>query len=205
MKRKKHVIAKEGLHEKEIFHRLRTRIRLQYPDLKVLTILSHQDGDGKTTVSMKLAESYARANQRVLLIDGDMTSIGIAAFTGANPAHSQTLNDALEGQEPVSEYICPLGPQIDVLLSRVHKDSTEILENKALQNMIIDLKKTYDMILIDTPSLQRCIDGIILSEIADGVLYVLRSYITSEDAVGKDRELIQEIGKPLVGSVLMGV
>ena len=56
----------------EAFKVLRTNLQFCGQDIKVIAVTSCNENDGKSTVAMHIAKSFAELDKRVLLIDADM-------------------------------------------------------------------------------------------------------------------------------------
>lgn len=55
----------------EYYNSIRTNIQFSGRNYKIITLTSAQPGEGKSTTSMNLAVSFAKAGFRTLLIDAD--------------------------------------------------------------------------------------------------------------------------------------
>jgi polysaccharide biosynthesis transport protein len=68
----------------------------------------------------------------------------------------------------------PSGPSVS--------DAPDLLYSGLLTDLLQQLRKEYDVILIDTPPLLEIPDARLLSRISDGVIFVARSRHTRVDA-----------------------
>jgi len=116
---------------------------------KVVVITSLSPSEGKSTVSMNLASAYAMTNKKVLVVDGnfDHPSLSKAA---ANKAYLEDFlkdDNAAILQTPNNSLISLLGNHGGDF-SLLEKTSETIVRSK-----IDQLKKRFDIILIETQSL----------------------------------------------------
>lgn len=116
---------------------------------KVVVITSLSPSEGKSTVSMNLASAYAMTNKKVLVVDGnfDHPSLSNAA---ANKAYLEDFlkdDNAAILQTPNNSLISLLGNHGGDF-SLLEKTSETIVRSK-----IDQLKKRFDIILIETQSL----------------------------------------------------
>ena len=101
------VAGESGSRTEAAFPRLRDIITFlsaeRRPD--TIAIVSPLDGQGKTTVAIRLALSYARAGRRVVLIDADLRRPTVATRIGVPDAPG--LSDVISGQD-LSSAIHPI-------------------------------------------------------------------------------------------------
>lgn len=112
---------------------------------KVIAITSLTEKSGKTLVTSGLAWAYRKINQRVLIIDGNF---GSPEISHTNPA-SPYLEDFLaSGTLPDTEGIA-------ILTTRAGDVSLlELIDERQLQFRMSELKKQFDVILVETGSLR---------------------------------------------------
>lgn len=130
---------------KDLLRSIRFEIDQELHGDKVLAITSLCEGEGKTLLSISLAYSYSMINKKVLLIDGNFN----------NPTISKTINPKMYVEDVFrnAEHNEPLSSGISVLGNR-GGDITllEIGNEKFIQDKFNELKQIYDVILIETPS-----------------------------------------------------
>ena len=114
---------------------------------KIIAITSLQPGEGKTFVALNLAYAYTMINKRVLLIDGNFH----------NPAISEMLNPGMFIEDYLlsdNEFILPNVDGLVVLANKGGDTSLlEINRQSIIQRKLQALKDQFDIILIETPSL----------------------------------------------------
>ena len=130
---------------KELLRSVRFEIDQELKGEKILAITSLGDGEGKTLIVAGLAYSYTSINKKVLLIDGNFN----------NPALTKSLKPQLfiEDYFRNSSYI-ERENGLSILGNR-GGDITlfEINDEERIRTDLNELKSRYDIILIDTPSL----------------------------------------------------
>ena len=88
---------------REAYKSLRTNVMFSIPgsDSKCIGIVSANRGEGKSTIAINLAISFAQANKKVIVVDCDMRLPTVAAKIGINatPGLSNYLagNDEIKG------------------------------------------------------------------------------------------------------------
>lgn len=160
---------------KEAYKTLRTNVAFSLPGAgcKCIGITSPNRGDGKSSISVNLAISFAQINKKVIILDCDMRLPTIAKKIGIESTPG--LSNFLVGSnsEAVIRSVKDYG--VDVLTSgNIPPDPTTLLESQQMSNLIEILRKNYDYIIIDLPPLTVVTDAAILSKYIDGYLIVVR-------------------------------
>lgn len=151
----------------------------QVPDGKAKSIFltSTIPGEGKTFLSVNLAGIFALSGKKVLLIGMDIRSPKLNEYIGLPSLKG--LTDYLTNKGGVIEdYINKLNgfEAFDVLLAgSVPPNPTEMLMNKKLDELFVQLKSDYDFILVDTAPVSLVSDTLIVAKHADTFVYVVRA------------------------------
>ena len=162
---------------REAYKSLRTNVIFSLPgsDSKCIGIVSANRGEGKSTIAINLAISFAKTKKKVIVVDCDMRLPTIGAKIGINskPGLSNYLagNEDVRGQliQHVDEY------GIDVLASGdIPPDPTKLLGSEQMYTLIDLLKDYYDYVILDFPPVTVVTDAVILSGAVDGYLVVVR-------------------------------
>lgn len=167
----------------EAFRVLRTNLQFLSVDStsKIYVVSSAVPGEGKSTTVTNLAISLAQAGKSVLLLDGDLRRPRVASLLGLVP--SVGLTTALVGELPVAECIQEhVESGLKVLTAgAVPPNPAELLQTKAMLDVLAELRQQFDIVLIDAPPLLPVTDAALLGSEADGVLLVVRHSRTSKD------------------------
>lgn len=78
----------------------------------------------------------------------------------------------------------------------------EIVDSKAMENLLEDLKEFYDYIVIDTPPVRFVTDGIVLSKKADGTILVVRANKTKDSSVIDGYNELKKVNANVIGAVV---
>jgi polysaccharide biosynthesis transport protein len=167
----------------ESFRALNTQIRLLNRDLPVksLVVSSSLPSEGKTTVSLQLAQAAAAMGQRVLMVNADLRKPSLKQLSALHG-----LTDVIEGRSQLMDTIQPF-PEIENLYvlpsGSIALDPTSILSSKRMQDLMENCRDSFDFIIYDTPPLGFT-DSLLLIPQTDGLLLVA--------GLGKvDREVFQ--------------
>lgn len=120
---------------------------------KIITISSVKGGVGKTTMTLNLAGIYCELNKRVLIIDLDLYSGGIAASLNVkNKKDIYTMIDSMANSRftELKKYVTTYNKNIDVLACLKDPRMGAKVSGRYIP-VIFDLaKKEYDVVLVDT-------------------------------------------------------
>ncbi|CDM69237.1 Capsular polysaccharide biosynthsis protein [Clostridium bornimense] len=203
-KREKLVMEEEPRSlEAECYRTMVTNIQYSSIDsrCKTIVVTSSQKGEGKTTISGNLALSLAGWGNRVVLIDCDIRRA--ALHKAFNISNSKGLTDVLVNQASLKDVA--VGIKETLLLipaGRVSPNPTELLNSKAMELLLEELKETCDYVILDTAPVEAVADAQILSAKADGTLVVIKSGDTRINVIQDALNLLNKVRGKILGVVL---
>lgn len=146
----------------------------------VILVTSSVKAEGKTTVAFNTAVTLA-GNSKVLLIGADIRNPQLQRFVAGS---DKGLTDYLISDDTsVQPYILPseLNENLDILFSgAMAPNPSDLLEMKKFDEMIESIKHTYRYIVIDSAPVMLVSDTMHLIEIADAILYIVKSNFTDQ-------------------------
>lgn len=192
----------------EAFRTLRTNIQFANIDknIKSIVMTSSNPDEGKSTVIVNLAITMAHADQKVLLIDGDLRKPTLNKYFELD--ESCGLTNILMDQENEAKGIqhLPEVPGMDVISSGpIPPNPSELLGSEQMKHFIERMEGIYDIVLIDAPPVGVVTDAAILSTIVDGTLLVCRQGETLIESVNFAKEKLEKVKANILGVVLNGV
>ena len=147
----------------------------------VILVTSSVKAEGKTTVAFNTAVTLA-GNSKVLLIGADIRNPHLQRFVAGS---DKGLTDYLISDDTsVQPYIVPSGlnENLDILFSgAMAPNPNDLLEMKKFDEMIESIKHTYRYIVIDSAPVMLVSDTMHLIEIADAILYIVKSNFTDQE------------------------
>ncbi len=191
--------------ETEAFRTLRTALALSENSVERLVVSSSEPGDGKTTITVNLATTYAQSGKRTLLIDADMRRPGLTPLL--NLRGSQGLSAVLREGLPIAEaaeanVVSQLIDNLDVLPSGPRPGNpTELLSAERFSELLAWAETHYDQILIDSPP-ALVSDTAIIGRMVDGVLLTVRPEKNRRRTVIRAAESFPSMGIRVVGIVI---
>lgn len=160
----------------EAIRSLRTSLHFAMMEAKnnILMITGASPGIGKTFICSNLATLVAKADQKVLLIDGDMRRGYTHQLLGAN--NKTGLSDVLSGKTEFSSELVQKGAWGFDFLPRgqVPPNPSELLMHNRMNELLHWASMNYDLVLIDTPPILAVTDASIIGKLAGTSLMVVR-------------------------------
>lgn len=153
----------------------------------VAMVCSAMPGEGKTSIALALARTYALSGQRTLLIDADMRQPSVHKLLGLNV--QKGLFDYLHqaGIAPPMTQIFSKDPLsvLDVIVGTPTKDAPtdQLLASKRFATVIDSATRHFDVIIIDTPAAKTLVDGIYLAQHANYLAFVVQWSKTAQSDV----------------------
>lgn len=180
----------------EAFRVLRTNVdftRIHKDGCNVMAITSFNPSSGKSFVTMNLAVSLALKHHKVLVIDGDMRHASASAYIDKP---KEGLADYLAGNVRDIDSVLvqyPDVPDFKVLpVGSMPPNPTELLESGRFGEMIEELKKQFDFILIDCPPIEVVADAQIIDKFADRTVFVIRAGLLDRSMLPVLEKLYEE-------------
>lgn len=187
----------------EAYRTLRTNIQFSNVDgnLQTICVTSSGPGEGKTTTATNLAETFAQAGNRVLIIDADLRRPRVhKVFKLSN---HKGLTNVLANQYSIDDVTQVTGTEVTVITSGpIPPNPSELLGSQKMKDIITQLKQLYDVIIIDAPPVGMVTDAAILSTIVDGTILVVASGKTEIDGAKRAKQLLENVGARIVGVVM---
>lgn len=199
----------ENLHSRfsEAIRSVRTTLKLlsvQGHEIKKILVTSCHMAEGKTSVSLSLSAAFGQTGT-VLLIDADLRRPSVApVFDGDDGKIYLGLSDVLSGEAHLRDCIYShyLGG-IDVLPAGTRSlNPLELLSSTQFTNLLNDLIKEYDHIVIDSPPCKAVSDAYLLGSMVDTVVLVVKSGTTPVTHVRSVLDRFRENGARIAGVLL---
>jgi polysaccharide biosynthesis transport protein len=190
----------------ESYRSIRTSIMLSTAEdnpLQVLLVTSSTPNEGKTTTAANLAVAMAQMGERVLLIDTDMRRHNLhKVFTLDNLIGiSDAIIDQANAPEAVRTHTQV--PNLSVVTGgTLAPNPSELLGSNSMRELLASLRLRYDRIILDSPPLMAFSDSLLLSRLADGVVFVVHSGVTGRGMIKKATRDLTDVNGRILGIVL---
>jgi capsular exopolysaccharide synthesis family protein len=172
----------------ESFRAIRSSLQFLYKKQKVdgpkvLMLTSTVSGEGKTFCSLNIATVFALSEKKTVILGLDLRKPKI--FDDFNITNEIGAVNYLIGSSTLDEIIFTTHiPFLDVITSGpVPPNPAELIMGDSMEQLINELKKRYDYIILDTPPVGLVTDAVELSQFADLTLYVMRQNFTKKEMI----------------------
>ncbi|HMB28422.1 MAG TPA: polysaccharide biosynthesis tyrosine autokinase, partial [Blastocatellia bacterium] len=191
----------------ESYRMLRTSVLLSTAGAppKTILITSSQPGEGKTTTAVNTAISLSQLGASVLLVDADLRRP--AVHKAFKIPHTRGVTNYLSSHTPLDDLIVKLPvPNLSVLpCGPIPPNPAELISSDRMKELLRELSRNFDHILIDSPPLVSVTDPVILSTMVDGTILVIQAGKNAQELVRRARRDLAVAGARVIGVVLNNV
>lgn len=189
----------------EEYRALRTHLLAQCPDEKFCYLVtSAEAGEGKTVTCMNLAMVLAeRTDRRTILVDCDLRKKSLSRLVEAEA--SPGVAELLRATTTTREVVQPTANQNLFFLPAGQAEPQEVAEligRVELNELINELRRQYDYVIIDTPPVNIVSDAGMLGRATGEALMVVKMNKTRRESVEKAIRIIRAANVKLAGVVL---
>ncbi len=193
-----------------VYSAVKLQSKIDYP--KALLVTSTIPGEGKTLISCNLAGAFARHGRATLLVDCDMrrpmlhrhfkmqNNAGFLAWAEAGADLRSNVMDNRElGLTLIAENLWLLRS------GGRSKSPTGFLEKPVFGQLIEQLKKRFELIVIDSPPVGAVSDSLLIAEHTDEVIYVCRFNQAARRHIRQFVRTLRDGRNDFLGIVLNGL
>ncbi len=168
--------------------------------VRIITFASGKGGVGKTTIAANLGIALKQMNEKVLLIDADVTMANLSLILGMESSPI-TINDVLRGEANIEDVIYKGPGGVEVIPASLSLQNFQALDLTKIPQMVKKLSYNYDFIILD------CAAGVgedTLSAMAAAteVFIVINPYSLSIADALKTKIMAQKINAKPVGIIV---
>lgn len=162
--------------------------------LQILGITSPGAGDGKTVTTLNLAGALAQSRSaRVLVIDADLHRPSVADYLGLDDPQAAGLADVLQRNEcSFTEVVRRFDDlNLSVLPAGTGPGGVyELLNSPRLESTLMEARRSFDFVLVDTPPLVPLPDCRVLGQWVDGFIIVVTAHRTPRKVLAEALNLL---------------
>jgi exopolysaccharide transport family protein len=174
---------------------------------RVVMVASSVDGECKTTLAVNLALSLAMLGIRTIVVEGDLRNPELTR--SLCPRTGGGLFEVALGRMPLQHAVlveqdtglailpCPLPRNVTAL--------TEFISADGMTAIFRELRRHYEVIIVDSPPLAPLVDGRALAEQADHIIFAIGWDQTPQDVVVHALDMLGPVYDRILGTVLTRV
>ncbi len=188
----------------EAYRSVRTALQFSTVDgaPRVLAITSAQPKEGKTTVAITLAITFAQAGKKVLLIDADLrnpslhrllqlgNSVGLTNYLAADAQPVEVAHPVLLD----NLFVIPSGP--------LPPNPVELLSTPKMVALLSLAAERFDQVILDCPPVLGLADALILGNMAQATLLVMETGVTPRPVVQDALKRLRSARVHILGGVV---
>lgn len=175
---------------------------------KMIVVTSSAPNEGKTTTTVNLAASISQADQKVLLIDGDLRKPKIHQYfqVPSAPGLTNYLGDKISGKKRADLFSVIHPTEYENLCvlcaGTIPPNPAELLGSELMAEFLNDVSSDFDYIIIDTPPVNVVSDSLPLIRESDGVVLVVRSNQSTHPELQRALASLEFIDAKILGFVV---
>ena len=190
----------------EAYRKITTNIEFSNVDnvIKTIMITSAKQDEGKTTTICNLAMVMTELKKNILLIDLDLRKPTVhKQFKLSNKTG---LTDLLMKKDDYKAYLQNIYPGLDVLTTgMIPANPAEIINSRALKELIKEVSADYDYILLDAPPIMLVSDPIIISTFSNAVILAIEHGKTEKELAKKAVNSLKQVDANIIGAVFNNI
>lgn len=196
----------------EAYKSIRTNIMFSVmkKGCKTIVVSSSSPSEGKTTTTINLAITFAQADQRVLLIDGDLRKpkvhhyFSVPNAPGLTNYLGSTVSKSRSDRIDLFDVIHPTEfENLSILCSgSIPPNPAELLGSELMADFLHEIANDFDYIIVDTPPINVVSDALPVIRESDGVILIVRSNKTTHPDVQRAISSLEFIDAKILGFVL---
>jgi capsular exopolysaccharide synthesis family protein len=188
----------------EAFDFLRVNLRLQAAggSARVIGVTSTIPGEGKTTVTSRLARAFARLGADVIAVDCDLRKPMLAVYMGVDGSRGLTNllvedvppGDLVAGSAFGGVRVLPSGP--------TPPNPSVLLGLPRFARVLAELRDQTDYVVADTPPVLAGVDTSAIAQAVDAMVLVVDLDRSNREALKLARDQLAQANTRLIGIVL---
>ncbi|MGE0561505.1 MAG: polysaccharide biosynthesis tyrosine autokinase [Flavobacteriales bacterium] len=191
----------------ESFRSIRTNLQFisNFEGKKVMAITSTISGEGKTFCTLNLGGIIAMSGKKVIILDLDMRKPKIHKGFGVSNQHGMStilidkdvIKDCIHHSELENLDFITSGP--------IPPNPSELIISGKLDEVVEELKKYYDLVILDNPPIGLVSDAMEMLKKVDYPIYIFKSEYSRKNFINNLNKLIVENGIKKLSIILNGV
>lgn len=190
---------------REMINTICGNLALSCGQKKIIAVTSASTGEGKTTITMSMAKTFAEANKRVIVIDADLRHSQMRTqFRMRYPGVIPGLADYLSGRCEMQDVVCPTSQENLFLVPCTEQTASPSLlfDSPRFRELLHQLAQIFDIVLVDTPVASYAIDATKIAQYCDGLALVVSYNHTKKQDLREVIAQLEKSGCPILGCII---
>jgi receptor protein-tyrosine kinase len=167
----------------------------------IVPVMSPCSGEGRSQLAAELAISFAQLGRRTLLVDADMRKPKQHVLFATS--NDNGLSRAISaGEKPFFHPVVGLPLMHLLTAGPIPPNPLELLSDGRFEKLLSEWRNTYEFIVLDTPPVSLCADGMAVATLAARVLLVSRAQHTSYKTTRDMLRRLETTQSNILGAVL---
>jgi capsular exopolysaccharide synthesis family protein len=173
---------------------------------RVVTFAGVDAGNGCSWLCAHIADILASQGLgSVCVVDANLRKPAMTNLFGTS--NHLGLSDALSKGGPIRDFAKPMmGENLWLLpsgsLAADQVESASLLNSETMKVRISELRNEFDYVLIDSAPLSAHVEGVMLGQLADGLVLVLEANATRRETAVRIADSLRASNVRIVGAVL---
>ena len=187
----------------EDYRTVRTSILLSHAESppKSIVFTSALPKEGKTATVANMAVAFSQLDEKVLVVDADLRKPrlhrifkvkNIGGLSGYLTG-KVSIEDAVQKTNVENIWLIPSGP--------IPPNPSELLNSDKMKGMMDELKRGYDVVMLDTPPMLAVVDGVIISSLGDSTVFIIQAGKTTRKPFLQAVEELKRAKAKVIGVV----
>ncbi|TNE57481.1 MAG: polysaccharide biosynthesis tyrosine autokinase [Bacteroidetes bacterium] len=193
-----HVVVRENSRTAiaEMFRLLRANLAYILPgsELKTLLLTSSQSGEGKSFIALNLGMTMALTGKKVLVVELDLRKPKQSVYMRLDPNEEGLVNYLITPSTSPNDIVRNTGLHLnlDIISSGpVPPNPAELIMSQRLRELLDLMREKYDFIILDAPPVGMVADALVMKDLAQATMYVVRAGYTRKGQL----QIIQDIAQ----------
>ena len=162
---------------------------------------SGRDGSGKSTICANLGVALKDSGLKTVIVDADVEGASLNLIFGVD-FDVPTIHDYLSGKASSKDIVfTDEGTGVDLIVGSVKIESLKDVEFDTFKKLVDDLKKKYDIVLIDIPA-GLSVDTMTSLSASDVAVLVVTPDILSVSSALKTKVITKGMDLNILGVVV---
>jgi capsular exopolysaccharide synthesis family protein len=194
---------------KEAYQTLRTSLLFSRKtrDANVVLVSSAGPQEGKSCTAVNVARTLATAGDKVVVLDCDLRRPTVHQRLGVAREHGITNFILAKDGDDWRNYLKPTDqPNLFAMTSGpIPPNPADVFGHERFQKMLLEIRKEFDWVFIDSPPVISLADASILASMADMIAFVIKHNENDKELIRRCVMNLRRVNPAIVGAVLNSV